>query len=102
MVLNRPVAAQFGRRQTDEFFRETDGGFVCVTPRGKRQQVELRLDGSDYFRVAEADLMNIVAVKIEITPTFRIFNPRAFGGAQDVQAGRGHGLMNECIGIVGE
>jgi len=59
----------------------------------------LLFDRGDDSRMAESDLMNIVAVEVEVATTFGVLNPRALAGLERVQAGRGEGLMQEisCV-----
>jgi hypothetical protein len=82
--------------------RKGDGWLAGVTARAKAKLIELFLDGSDDARMTEANLMNVVAVEIEIAPAFEVFQPRALRPAQDVQAGSGKRLVQETRRIFSE
>ena len=79
--------------------RETNGGNIRITARAKRQLAHLICDGVDYTRVAEAYLMNIVAVKIEIAAALQIVDVGSLAMGKDVQAGSGERLVQETAFI---
>jgi hypothetical protein len=85
-----------------KFARERDGGLAGVAARAKAKLIELLLDRSDDARMAEADLMNIIPVEVEIAPAFEVFQPRALCPAQDIQAGSGKRLVQETRRILGQ
>ena len=68
----------------DQAAGELDGGFAGVAAGAEAQGVELLPDRFEDARVRETDLMNIVAVEIEITSAFDIFDPGAFRMLQRV------------------
>jgi hypothetical protein len=59
-------------------------------------------DGLDDPWMAEADLMDIVAMKIKISATFNVLNPGSLRRLQNVQARRREGLMEEIAGILNQ
>ena len=79
-------AIAVARRELTQFFRQRDGRFARVTPRAERKCVELIFDRGDDSRMAEADLMHVVAVKIEVATSFDVLNPRVPAGFERVQA----------------
>jgi hypothetical protein len=50
--------------------------------------------------MAEANLVNVISVEVEIPAAFEVFNPRALSPAQDIQAGRGKRLVQETRRIL--
>jgi hypothetical protein len=76
-------------RQLRQAGRQCDGGFASIPARAERQFVQLLLDGGNHLGIGKADLMQAVAMKIEITASFIVLNPGAFHAAQNIQAGRG-------------
>ena len=65
------------RREFRKFFRELDCGQVGVASSAKAKLLHLRGDGFDDARMAEANLVNVVAVKIQQPPPLQIFDARA-------------------------
>jgi hypothetical protein len=60
----------------------------------------LGFDGRDDARMAKPNLVDVVAMEVEIAPAFDIFDPGPVSGAQDVEAGGGHGLVDEPVRIL--
>ena len=69
------------RGDSDQFFCQVHGRAVSITPGAKGKFVKLCLDGCDHIRVAKTDLVNVVAVKVHITPSLQIFNVDTVAGA---------------------
>ena len=92
-------AIQITRRD----FSEAAGQFDCwrtgVTAGAKAEFIELLFNRGDNPGMREANLMHVVAVEVEITPAFDIFNPRALRLGQHVKTRRGEGLMEEVATI---
>src|SRR5262245_7918163 len=86
-------APQVAGGEFTEPSRQCDGRFARVAPGAKRKGVELLFDRGNNPRMAEADLMNVVAVEIEVTTALDVLNPRAMAGLEGGQAGGGKGLM---------
>ena len=63
-------------------------GPASITARAETQFIQLLFDCSDYSRMGEADLVDVVSVKIQVAPPFQILDPGALGRSQDIQAGR--------------
>ena len=85
-----------------ELAREGDGRLAGIAARAKAKLIELLFDGGNDAWMAEANLMNIVAVEVEIPPAFEVFQPRALRPAQDIQAGGGQRLVQETPSILRE
>src|SRR5580765_94775 len=49
--------------------------------------------------MTETDLMNVVAVEIEVTTALHILNPRPAAGFESGQAGRREGLMEKIFRV---
>ena len=56
-------------------------------------------NGRDNHRIAETDLMSIVAMKIQIMSALNIRNGAALAGREYVQAGGGQGLAQKILFI---
>jgi hypothetical protein len=63
------------------------------------QTIHLPLDGLDHLRMAEADLVNAVAVKVEELAALQIFQVGARATSQNVQTGRRKRLMQKVASI---
>jgi hypothetical protein len=68
-----------------------------VAPRAERQLIQLRLDRLHNARVRKADMMDVVAMKIEVAAALEILNPRALTTPKPVQERCGQRLMQESL-----
>ena len=59
-----------------------------VAPGTKRQLTQLCLDRRNHPRMAEADLMDVVPMEIQVTTTLDVFDPRSFAAFQGVETWR--------------
>ena len=87
-------------RDLGQLFRQVDGDPVGVAPRAERQLVDLALDGGDHFRVAEADLVHVVAVEVHVASALGVFDVNPLAGAHGVQAWRREGLPQKVAGVL--
>ena len=92
-------AIEVARGEFDQLSGQGNGRFAGIAPRAERKRVELLFDRGDDPRVAKADLVNIVPVKIEVTSAGHILEPRAPAGSQRIQAGCRERLMQKILGI---
>jgi len=60
----------------------------------------LFFDGSDDARMAEADLMHVVAMEVKVATAFDVPNPRALARLERVQARGGKRLVKKISGIL--
>lgn len=93
---------------------EIVGGQLCQRPgaldrqgmgeaaRGKGQGSELGRDGGHYLGMTVAQLMNVVAVKVQIFPSGQIGQGAAAGAGQGIQTGGGESLMQKVAAILGK
>src|SRR5439155_10143374 len=73
-------AIEVARGEFDQLSGQGNGRFAGIAPCAERKRVELLFDRGDDPRVAKADLVNIVPVKIEVTSAGHILEPRAPAG----------------------
>src|SRR5436190_1787000 len=64
------------------------------------QFIKLRFDCGDDARIAETDLVHVVAVEIHIAAALQIFEVNALTTFQDVQAWSGQRLTQEIPGVL--
>ena len=72
---------------------------VGEPPRRERQLVELRLERGNQSRMAVAEVVDVVAVKIHVSAAGQILEPKPVRAAQRGEAGRRQGLMKEVAGV---
>ena len=85
------AAAPFGANR----LFESAPGVISARRRARSMGIQRALHGSDDTRMAIADLMHAVAVKIENPPPLVVDQRRALGGDDLVEAGRRERLMQE-------
>ena len=83
-----------------ELHRELNRGQVGIPPRTEGELVELRLDRLDHLRMREADLVNIVAVKIQEATALKVLDVGALAMGQDIEAGSRKRLVQKKAAIL--
>ena len=86
----------------EQFFREKHRRLIGEAARRERQRVELRLERGDEARMAIAQMMRRIAVKIDEAPPFHVFEPYALRAFERKWAGRRALLMEEAGGVAGD
>jgi hypothetical protein len=91
---------QAPRGEFPQALGQFDGRPVGVAPGAEGEALELAHDGRDHLRVAEAHLVDAVAVEIEEAAPLKVLDAASPAGGQHVEAGGGQGLAQED-GLVG-
>ena len=90
---------QISRGDFTQALGKFNGPLAGVTARAKAEFIKLMFDGSNDAGMPEADLMHVVAMEVEITPAFDVFNPRALSLRQRVEARCRKALMQEVTRV---
>jgi hypothetical protein len=62
--------------------------------------VQLAGDGFDNTGMAEADIVDVIAVQIQEAPALSVLEGGAPGATQHIETRRREGLMDEHVGIL--
>ncbi len=90
------------RRGLAQTARQLDRRPVGVAARAERQGRQRLAHRRQHRRVAVADLVHAVAVKVEDAPPGGVGQPRALRALQRIQAGRRQRRVQEPAGVLGE
>lgn len=91
---------QISRAQCGESLSERDGSCVGVATRGEGEEVELFFEAREDKFISIAELMNVVAMKVEILFAEVVDEVDAFGAVDHVQARRGERLVQEELFVL--
>ena len=89
-----------GRKDMTKLTRPEAGHFAAGGGDAGERLVELRLDRLDHLRMREADLVNIVAVKIQEATALKVLDVGALAMGQDIEAGSRKRLVQKKAAIL--